>query len=191
MSTIRFFGIICFSASLYAQLPAPSRIGPSGELQSHVQAGAKDFLGDWFGDFSEPAGARPISGVVSLRELEHPILKKALQLAHEAQQYSGAKDLPKAIAKLEKAIRIDPSYRDGHLNLGVQYARAGRIPDALTQFQTALEIGPPAVPIYIDLALTSLALREYPEAETFARKVLELEPGNSTAQRVLQLASTY
>ncbi len=41
--TIRFFGIICFSASLYAQFAsAPARV--SGELRSHGDAGSGDFL---------------------------------------------------------------------------------------------------------------------------------------------------
>ncbi len=42
---------------------------------------------------------KPISGFVSLHELEHPIPKKALQEAYQAQQFARANDLPKAIAK--------------------------------------------------------------------------------------------
>jgi hypothetical protein len=139
-------------------------------------------------DLPERADNKPISGFVSLRDLQHPIPKKAIHEAFEAQQFSREHNPPKAIAKLEDAIRIDPDFRDAHLNLGVEYTRVGRIADARAEFQKALAIGPPAAPIYIDLALTSMALRDYREAEAFARKALELDPANAGAQRALKLA---
>ncbi len=142
-------------------------------------------------DFPERSPNEPISGLVSLRELTHPVSKKAVRAAYEAQKSAAAGDFPAAIAKLEKAIRIDPAYRDAHLNLGVQYARAGRNGEARAEFQKSLDIGPPASPIFVDLALISLASRQYREAETLARKALELDPANRGAQRVLMYASQY
>jgi tetratricopeptide (TPR) repeat protein len=137
-------------------------------------------------DLPEQQGARPISGLVSVRELQHPIPKKAVREAYQAQQLVRTHNLPKAIAKLEEAIRIDPDYRDAHCNLGVLYARAGRGAEARAQLQKAIDIGPPTAPIYVDLALISAALRQFSEAELFARKALELDPANSIAQQVLQ-----
>jgi tetratricopeptide (TPR) repeat protein len=134
---------------------------------------------------------KPASGIVSLRELHHPVPKKAMREAYEAQQFARAGNLPKAIAKFEKAIRIGPAYRDAHLNLGVLYARAGRTADARGEFQKALDIGPPAAPLYTGLAITSLALRQYREAGTFARKALELDPASSSAQQALGYASAH
>jgi tetratricopeptide (TPR) repeat protein len=247
VSRIRFFGIICLSTSLYAQISGTSGYSVSGELRSHGDTGSDNFLVEVYdertnaiieresvnhgqfeldhvpvGSFSvrlvtapgeaplveehyqfEPGGGplvldlperadnKPISGLVSLRDLQHPIPKKAIREAFEAQQFSREHNLPKAIAKLEDAIRIDPNFRDAHLNLGVEYTRVGRIVDARAQFQKALEIGPPAAPIYIDLALTSMALHDYREALAFARKALELDPANGNAQKALQFASQH
>jgi tetratricopeptide (TPR) repeat protein len=215
VSTTRFFGWICFSASLlstsvYAQFSSDPAISVAGELWSPIPAGSHSVplvtasgegsIGEQYHAF-EPGGApltldlpersanSPVSGVVSLRELERPIAKKAIREAYQAQQFAQAKNFPKAIAKLENAIRIDPAYRDAHLNLGVQYARVGRSADARAEFQRALDIGPPMAPIYADLAFTSLALRQYREAEAFAHKALEMDPANSGAQRALQYAS--
>ena len=137
-------------------------------------------------ELPDRSGSQPISGLVSLRELQHPIPKKALKQAYEAQQFARANNIPKAIAKLESAISIDPAYRDAHLNLGVEYVRVGRRADARAEFQKALDIGPPIAPIYIDLALISLALGQSREAETLARRALELDPGNNGAHWVLQ-----
>ncbi len=136
-------------------------------------------------DWPQSQAAQPISGVVSLHDLEHPIPEKALRAAYEAQQFSNAHNTAKAIAKLEKAIRIDPSYRDAHCNLGVLYARAGRPADARAEFQKALSIGPPAAPIYVDLALSSVAAGEIQAAQALARKALELDPANGGAQQIL------
>jgi tetratricopeptide (TPR) repeat protein len=247
VSTIRFFGIICISATMYAQFSSGPGSRISGQLRSHGDAGSSDFLVELYdlrtnamiervpvsqGEFefdhvppgsftvrvvTEPGGppiveefhefepgseplvlqlpeisaAKPISGIVSLHQLEHPIDKKAIKEAYEAQQYERANNLPQAVAKLEKAIQISPQFRDAHLNLGVQYARLGRTADARAQFQKALDIGPPAAAIYADLSLTSLAVRDYREAETFARKALQLDPANSGAQRVLEYASAH
>jgi hypothetical protein len=165
-----------------------------------VPAPGADPLVEEFHEF-EPGGAplvldlpdrpsdKPISGLVSLHDLEHPVPKKARQEAFEAQQFAHANNLPKAIAKLEQAIRIDPAYRDAHINLGVLYVRLGRTADARAEFQKALDIGPPAAPIFVDLALASSALGDYRAAETFARKAQELDPRDATAQRVLDFVN--
>jgi tetratricopeptide (TPR) repeat protein len=138
-------------------------------------------------DLPERTTSKPISGVVSLHDLQHPVPKKALREAYEAQQLArDNNNLPKAIAKLEHAIGIYPAFRNAHLNLGVLYARAGRTADARAQFQKALDIGPPEAPIYADLALISLMSGQRQEAGTFARKALELDPANVTAQQTLQ-----
>ncbi len=177
MSAIPFVGMICFSASLYAQFSGPM-LTASGETSIVEQA-------------PEFKARQPISGLVSLRELLHPIPEKAIREAYDAQQLALANNHPKAIAKFEKAIRIAPKYRDAHLNLGVEYARAGRTADARAEFQKALDIGPPAAPIYADLALASLAAAEYREAETFARRALDLDPADGVAKRALQYASGH
>lgn len=136
-------------------------------------------------ELPEASAAKPISGIVSLRELQHPIPKKAIREAQQAQQLALNNNLPAAIAKLEKAIQIDPSYRDAHCNLGILYARAGRGPEALAELRNALDIGPPSAPIYANLALISAAMRLFPQAESLARKALELDPANAAAQRIL------
>jgi tetratricopeptide (TPR) repeat protein len=137
-------------------------------------------------ELPERPTSRPASGFVSLHDLEHPVPKKAREAAYQAQVLSLANHTPKAIAKLEDAIRIDPDFRDAHLNLGVQYARVGRTADAHAEFEKALEIGPPAAPIYADLAISSLALHRYRDAEAFSRKALELDPSNTGAQKTLE-----
>jgi tetratricopeptide (TPR) repeat protein len=134
---------------------------------------------------------RPISGTVSLRQLQHPVSKKAVRAFAEAQRYSQAHDTSNAAAKLEEALRIDPEFREAHINLGVQYARARRYSESLAQLETALKIGPPEAMVYANLAWVHAALHQFSEAEVFARKAISLEPGNASAQYLLRHALTY
>jgi Flp pilus assembly protein TadD len=199
VSTIQLLAILCFSTSLYAQLPlsnggaysvplvSASGENPLGEESQEFEPGDSSLALNWPGRSSSEAAAN----VVSLHDLEHPIPKKAIREAYEAQQLASSSNFAKAIAKLEHAIRLAPSYRDAHVNLGVQYARVGRGAEARTEFQKAIDIGPPIAPAYADMALVSLILHRSQEADTFAHKALELDPANTTAQKVLQFMPTH
>ena len=186
MSINRFLVFFCFSAALYAQVSQydPRHSTPFNDFRPDTPAANVSVAPDW----PEPPQPQPISGLVSLRELQHPVSKKALRAAYDGQQLAKANKIPQAIAKLEKAVRIDPSYRDAHCNLGVEYARAKRFTDAHAEFQKALDIGPPAAPIYADLALTSVAEGSFAQAVTFARKALALDPADSAARLLLKAA---
>jgi len=135
--------------------------------------------------------AKPISGVVSLRQLQHPPSKKALRLFQEALRYSQTHDTAKAIGKLEGAIRIAPAFGEAHQNLGVQYARSGRTIEAMKQFQTALEIGPPDAKAYANLGWCYVRLGEVHQAQDLARKALSLDRDNAPARTLLQVASGH
>jgi len=189
VSTSRFFGILFFSAALYAQMPAPNQVaGFDGQYPTQmlmhpppddIEPG---FLPDAPDLDSFPPPPKPISGVVSVHELEHPIPAKALRAAYHAQKFSKKHKIAKAIEELQKAIRIAPYYRDAYCNLGVQYARTGRLEDARAEFQKAIEIGPPAALIYADLALTFSEIGNRQQAAFYARKALEIDPGDSIAR---------
>jgi tetratricopeptide (TPR) repeat protein len=184
VSTSRFLGILCFSAALYAQAP----LGDFHHLQVYDEPapGVPSAFAPLVPDWPEHAASQPISGVVSLRELEHPVSWKAVRAAYDAQQFSRANKIPQAIKKLEKAIHIAPLYRDAHWNLGVMYAWVGRSAEARAEFQKALDIGPPAAQLYANLAVTCAAAGEVSEAVALARKAIELDPRDSIAQRLLK-----
>lgn len=192
MSTIRFLGILALSMCLRAQIfPLPWHVNPAARpFDSPLMTAAGDApILDGFP--SLPAAREPIAAVVSLRELEHPIPRKALREAYAAQKLADAHKTAESIARYEKAIRIYPEFRDARVDLGVEYAHAGRLADAREQFQRALDIGPPVSTIYFDLALAALASLNYREAEKQARKALELAPRHQGAQDVLEYALSH
>jgi tetratricopeptide (TPR) repeat protein len=129
--------------------------------------------------------AKPVSGTISLNQLRHPVPKQALRAFAEALKFSEAKDGPRAIEKLELAIRLAPLYREAHGNLGVQYLRADRYPEAVAQLQRALEVGPPDSKIYVNLASAYFLMRDYTQGEDAAHKALALDPKNSRVHYLL------
>lgn len=133
------------------------------------------------------AESQPISGVVSVQQLRRPPSKKAIQAFAQAEQFSHSHDAAKAIEKLELAIRLEPSFREAHLNLGAQYARLGRYQEAMTHLQTSIQIGPPDPKAYADLAFCYVKLRQFGDAENYAKKALAIDPANKPAQIILQV----
>lgn len=189
MSTSRFLGIMLIAISLQAQSPPAPPHDPFGAYSGFpLMASGDSAVAD---EFSITSDRAPISGVVSLHELQHSIPRKALREAYEAQKLARKNRIADAIAKLEDAIRIAPQYRDAHVNLGVQYARAGRPADARAQFETALSIGPPLSTIYFDLAIAAATLNQPLDAETYAAKALDLNPADTAARRLVQLIREF
>lgn len=186
MSSRYIIAILLLSAGLNAQLlpPFPGNHSISREIYTLDH----DPL---FPEMPSPEAARPISGVVSLHDLQHPIPEKALRAAYESQRLVHAKKTLKAIQKLEQAVRIAPQFRDAHNDLGVLYATVRRFGDARAEFQRALDIGPPAEPIYVNLALSSAALGDVEPARAFARKTLDLNPRNTVARKILESAAAH
>ena len=137
----------------------------------------------------ERPAAQPITGVVSLRQLQHRPQMKAVRDLLEAQRYSKDLNAAKAIEKLEQAIQIDPWFREAHMNLGVQYARTQRYDEALGQFYSALAIGSPDALVYSNLAWGYVALGDLRQAEELARKAVALDPNNPPARSLIELVS--
>lgn len=192
MSTIRFLGMMALAVCLRAQTyPAPWNANPGQRPFNSPLMTASGDAPIASGFPALPAPREPIAGLVSLYELEHPIPKKALREAYEAQKLADAKKVGQSIARFEKALRIYPQFRDARVDLGVEYAQAGRMADAREQFQKALEIGPPVSSIYYDLALAALTSHDYREAEKQARKALALDPAHEGAKNVLEYALTH
>src|ERR1700677_1779958 len=119
---IRFFGMICFAASvistmLFSTTMHAQSLDPGLDINDRhrqfdpalVPVGSHSIeLLSASGETAlveqapQPSANQPISGIVSLRDLQHPVPKKAIKEAHEAEQFARAGDLPKAIAKFEK-----------------------------------------------------------------------------------------
>ncbi len=119
--------------------------------------------------------ARPVSGTISVRELQRPSRPKAFRAFVEAQRAREAGHGTEAMRKLEQALRIDPDYAEARCNLGSEYVRQGRYPQALEQFEKAAAGGFNSAVLYSNLCWAYCALGRWQDAERAARHALDLD----------------
>jgi len=132
-----------------------------------------------------PTSAAGAPGTVSIKQLLHPPDRKALQALATAQHFSQSGDAARAVAELEKAIKISPDYAEAYNNLGVQQMHAGKMEAACENFRKALEITGPSAFILANLAIAQRELRQYPQAIDYAREALRVDRGFLPAHLVL------
>ena len=128
---------------------------------------------------------RPVSGMVSVKELQAKVPKKAMQAFLKAQQFTASAKPDQAIAQLRQAIDLDPKWRDAHVNLGVQLVRLGRFQEALEELELAIRIGPPSSIAFTNYGAALAALNRVPEGEAAVRQALRLDPTDQRAQYLL------
>jgi Tfp pilus assembly protein PilF len=127
----------------------------------------------------------PSSGTVSVRELQQRIPSKARKAYGRALAEFRKGNTGKAIADLEKAIQIDPSFADAHNDLGGCYAKLGQADKAVVEFAEASSLDPDSAVMMYNFALTLVGLKRFPEAEDAARAALKLAPSLAQAHFVL------
>jgi tetratricopeptide (TPR) repeat protein len=122
------------------------------------------------------AGARPVSGTVSVKQLQRAVPKKALRAFRDSVKLTENKRYDEAAEKLREAVAIYPDYAEAHNDLGVQYIRRGDNRAAAAEFGRAAALEPsPAV--YSNLSCALASLGQYDEAESVLRSALRADPG--------------
>ncbi len=165
------------------------RMDPAGEVAANPN-------GDEFFDLQsrikgmsipapEPRVARPVSGQISLRELQHPPSKNAIRAIMAASRLSESAQYQKAAQKLEEAIRESPDFAAAHSNLAAQKLRMGFYEEGLEECDRALRI---AGPNQIDLTNRGFALfglGRNREAEEVLRAAIRMNAANPRPHIVL------
>ena len=118
---------------------------------------------------------RPISGFVSLAELQHKVPPKAMAEARKYDKAIVKKDLPQAIVHLEKALEIDPEYLFARRNLALCYLRTGEEEKAIAEFQKILKTDPRSVATYAGMSSAYVGLHRFADAEDAARRTLDID----------------
>lgn len=123
-----------------------------------------------------PAPERPVSGVVSVEELRHPVPEKAMREYRRAGKAAEKGNFQRAIQHLHKAIEIHPEFVEAHNSLGVKHMRLRDFSKAAAAFEMALRLKPDAVEPLSNLGIAYHGLERYEEAERLIRTALELNP---------------
>jgi tetratricopeptide (TPR) repeat protein len=129
--------------------------------------------------------ARPVSGTISVHDLQHAPPPKAFRAFAEAEREASSGHELEAVRKLQHALRMYPEYTDARCNLGVEYIRLRRYPEALEQFEKAVQAGPVSAMLYGNLAYSLAAVGRIQDAERAARHAIDLDPSYSRGHYLL------
>ncbi len=102
--------------------------------------------------------------------------------------YIAAGDLAAAIEAYRTAIRLDPRYALGHINLGDALVEIGWIDEAIAAYRTALAIDAESIDGHIGLAIALLRLGDAAAATAECRTTLVIDPNRVQAWHVLAIS---
>jgi len=91
-----------------------------------------------------------------------------------------------AIEVLEAGVKLKPTWRELHSNLGYACVQLGRYDRAIQHFREALHHDPNYVPSYTALADLLVRRGEDVEALRLLRQAVELSPSDPRARSLLQ-----
>jgi Flp pilus assembly protein TadD len=157
------------------------------ERSAYPQAGAQDPF-----DVTESRlralgtrGQQPISGVVTVHQLEHKIPGKARKEFQKAVRENDQGHRGSAMDHLKKAINIDPEFAMARSDLGAYYLFEGKPDLAVEQLNKAIAIDPHSPMPYSNLAVAYMMQNKVQSAERAARQLAEVDHAGSTRSSLL------
>jgi hypothetical protein len=130
---------------------------------------------------------RPVSGTISVKQLQHPPTRKAYEALLAAQRFAEAGDNEKAVDTIERAIAISPDYADAWVNLGARHIGMGRYREAIVETRHAIELAGPSSMTLDNIAFAQSMLGSQAEARQSAEEALRLKPDDAHAHYILGL----
>jgi tetratricopeptide (TPR) repeat protein len=128
---------------------------------------------------------RPVSGTVSVQQLQHPPARKAFDAMRSAQKFSEAGEFAKAAEWLQKAIAISPDYADAWVNLAAQHLRLRAYRQSVDESRHAMELAGPSATALDNLAFGLAWLGQNAEAMESAEQAVKLKPGDAHTHYLL------
>ena len=114
---------------------------------------------------------------------ENPILHDALgSLEAQRQDWNGA------VSQFREAIRLDPTFAEAHMHLGLTLMVQRRTPEAVQELATAAEISPQSAFTQVEFAKALIANEENEKAAAVLQRALALDPSSLDAKYQLALA---
>ncbi len=114
------------------------------------------------------------SGVVSALDLQAP--SKAVDEFNRATSLLKAQHSKEAIAHLQKAIHVYPSFVSAHVGLGLAYLDQEDAVLARTEFETAAKLDQKFPGSFLNLGLVALSLNDFATAQSELAQAASLRP---------------
>jgi predicted TPR repeat methyltransferase len=124
-----------------------------------------------------------------------PLMQGAAQIAPSAAAFNDLGSLYIAVGALQSAIdayrtavRLDPRYALGHINLADALAETGGIQEAIAEYRTALSVDPASIDGHVGLAVALLRAGDAATAVAECRRALSVDSSRVQAWHVMAIA---
>ncbi|MCG8407148.1 MAG: tetratricopeptide repeat protein [Phycisphaerales bacterium] len=107
-----------------------------------------------------------------------PVEPAAVTACERGNQLAAQKLIDGAIQAYREALRIDPTYVEAHVNLGVMLSRKGQLDEAIGEYRTALRTEPNHARAHYNLGNALSAMGRLEEAMQAYRASLENDPAH-------------
>jgi tetratricopeptide (TPR) repeat protein len=122
-------------------------------------------------------------------QLDHFVRGKLANMyADIGEVYLSAGLYPEAIAELQRALALCPTFVDIRARLAGALRDSGRRAEAIVEYEEAIRQNPAFVPGRLNLGLCLFAAGRLPEAADQWNEVLRVSPGNHSAELYLKFA---
>ena len=95
-----------------------------------------------------------------------------------AQQAQAKKDFATAETEYKEVLKLDPTFAEAHMNLGLMYQMDGRIPAAIGEFRAALKLKPTLAGANFFLGIDYAKRGEGAQAIPYLKVTAEQQPKN-------------
>ena len=131
---------------------------------------------------------RPVSGLVSVQQLQHNPPKAARKAFEKGIRLYEKHDVEGSLASLQKAVELDPEYAQAFNNLGARYMMLGRLNESVAAFRRSVELDPYSSITHANLAQALISRGEPADAELAARRGVDLDRSDARGAYMLGLS---
>jgi tetratricopeptide (TPR) repeat protein len=133
----------------------------------------------------EPKLEKPVSGIVSVKELIHPPSKQVRKLLDSGHKLFEAEHYDDAVARFREAAKDDPECPEAHADLGMALTKTGDWVDATQEYRAAVVLDPTNSVLHSNLSAALAVQKRYGEAQNEAFAALKLDSRNARAHYVM------
>src|SRR5258708_5488879 len=104
---------------------------------------------------------------------------KKKELLESAQKLAQTGDSAKAFKELQKALDVDPDYKEAHWAIGFLHSDLGQYAEAIQSFKKVITIDKSSPEAWNNLGLTLARCERYPEAVKTFEDAISIHPKNA------------
>lgn len=128
---------------------------------------------------------KPISGTVSIQQLNHPLSRQVRKLLEGGQRMLEEKHYDEAVARFREAVRNDPKCPQARASLALALTKTEDWNTAVEEYRAAIALDPGNSILHSNLSVALVVQNRYGEAGSEASTAIKLDSRNARAHYII------